>query len=76
MKRNELNKILAHKNVPASSYSLNGIKNGDCLCIVINNDKWQLIHRDRGTENYIGDFNSEDDVCNEFYAILQRNYKW
>lgn len=76
MKRNELKKILDNKKVPVSLYSLNGIKDGDCLCIVLNNDKWQLIHNDRGSKNYIGDFNSEDEVCNEFYAILKRNYKW
>jgi hypothetical protein len=49
MKLNELKQILNNKKIPVSLYSLNGIKDGDCLCIILNN-KWQLIHIDRGNK--------------------------
>ena len=76
MDRDDLKKILDVKKVPHMSYSLNGLKDGDCLCIVQDNKKWLLVHNDRGSKNYISDFNSEDEVCSEFYAIMKRNYNW
>lgn len=71
-----LEKILIGKKVPSMSYSLNGLKDGMSLCIVPENNKWKLIYVERGSKNYIGEYNSEDDVCDAFYQIMKDDYDW
>ncbi|MCX8575539.1 MULTISPECIES: hypothetical protein [unclassified Gilliamella] len=76
MNRDELKKILDVKKVPHMSYSLDGLKNGMSLCIVPENNKWKLIYVERSSKNYIGEYNSEHDVCDAFYQIMKDDYGW
>lgn len=76
MNRNELQKILDERGVPKMFYSLDGLKDGMCLCIVSDNGKWRLIYQERSSKNYIGDFDSESEVCNKFYQIMKNDYGW
>lgn len=71
-----LEKILIEKKVPSISYSLNGLKNGMSLCIVPENNKWKLIYVERSSKNYIGEYDSESDVCDAFYKIMKDDYGW
>lgn len=76
MNRDELKKILDVKKVPPMSFSLDGLKDGMSLCIVPENNKWKLIYVERSSKNYIGEYNSEHDVCDAFYQIMKDNYGW
>lgn len=76
MNRDELKKILDKRGIPKMFYSLNGLKDGICLCIVPDSGKWRLIDQERSSKNHIGNFDSESDVCNKFYQIMKNDYGW
>ena len=44
------------------------------LCIVLENNKWKLIYVERSSKNYIGEYDSESDVCDAFYEIMKDDY--
>ncbi|WP_258070629.1 hypothetical protein [Vibrio jasicida] len=36
------------KKVTHQSYSLDGLKNGECLCVVNQDDSWQVVYNSQG----------------------------
>jgi hypothetical protein len=76
MKKSELLKVLKNKNVPSTSYSLEGIKDGECLCLLEKKGKWQVVYNSRGNIISIADFQTESEACDFIYNEMKRQYKW
>ena len=76
MTKNELQKILDERHVPKIMYSLDGLKNGDCLCVVNNNGNWKIMQNDRGTIGYVEECSNEQDAYDRFYQIVKNDYGW
>jgi hypothetical protein len=74
MDRSELEKILQERNVPNMSYSLNGLKGGECLCIVEENDVWKVIYNSRGRIGYLAICADEENACEVFFGIMKKSY--
>ena len=76
MKKNELLKILRLKGVPSISYSLEGLKQGECLCLLKKSEKWSVVYNSRGKIINISDFNIEEDAYDFIYNEMKKQYKW
>jgi len=76
MKKERLAEELNRRNVPEGIYSLNGIKNGECLCIVKEGNTWDVVYNSRGKITYKQSFNNEEQACNQFYQIMKEDYGW
>ena len=76
MKREELLQILIKKHVPAFSYSLDGIKDGECLCIVKEGTSWKIVYNSRGKITFAESHTNEDECYERFYKIMKQDYGW
>lgn len=76
MRREELIAELNKKNIPEGIYSLNGIKDGECLCIVKEDSTWDVVYNSRGKITYKQSFNNEEQAYSHFYQIMKEDYGW
>jgi hypothetical protein len=76
MNKGELKAILEEKNVPKISYSLDGLKQGECLCIINENGKWKVVYNSRGVISYSEDCDGEESACDKFFEIMKNDYGW
>ncbi|EQB98699.1 MULTISPECIES: hypothetical protein [Photorhabdus] len=76
MTRQELVSILEHKNVPSGIYSLDGLKEGECLCINPHDGVWDVIYSSRGKITYKEVFTNEESAYDRFYQIMKDDYGW
>lgn len=76
MNRNELEKKLLDHNVPSISFNVNGIKEGECMCLVSSDSKWKVVYNSRGHIIDIAEFDNENDACDFMYSELKKEYKW
>jgi hypothetical protein len=76
MKISDLKSVLESKNVPPLMYSLDGIKQGECLCLESENGVWRVFYNSRGKITFSNEFLTEDDACNKFYEIMKNDYGW
>ncbi len=76
MSKDELQALLDAKGVPKISYSLDGLKDGDCLCIVNAEGTWKLMHNSRGRISYSEECAGEEDAYENFWRIVKNSYGW
>jgi hypothetical protein len=76
MKKKTLLQILVSKHVPESSYSLNGIKDGECLCIIKEDSSWKIVHNSRGKITFSESCADEEECYERFYEIMKHDYGW
>lgn len=74
MTRAELQAILEINDIPKISYSLDGIKPGECLCIVHENQKWYVLYNSRGTISYREEFKNEEDAYTKFLEVMKTDF--
>ena len=69
----ELEKKLNQINVPRDYYSilLGGLPS-ETLCIVNNNDMWQVYYSERGQKTGLKTFETESEACEYFYNKLRK----
>lgn len=76
MNKAELEAILDARQVPKQLYSLDGVKNGECYCVVKDGDARKVIYMERGrTSDIVTEVSEEsayDTIYNEFCAM----YGW
>lgn len=76
MNKLELQTILDIKGVPEAIYSLNGLKHGECLCVVHENNKWKVLYNSRGRISYIEECTGEEAAYDLFFKIMKEDYGW
>lgn len=76
MKKEELIAELNKRNVPKGIYSLDGIKDGECLCLVKEPNTWDVLYNSRGEITYKETFNDEEQACDHFFQIMKEDYGW
>lgn len=76
MNKEDLRQLLKSKNVPHQSYSLDGLKDGECLCIINENNSWRIIYNSRGRITQTIECKSEDDACDKLYQMISDAYNW
>ncbi len=70
MIRSELESKLAAIGVHPNSYSLDGIRNSDCVCVVDLNSQWKVFYVERDKPDELGIFNSVEDAYEFLYATF------
>lgn len=76
MTREELLKILNERSVPTQIYSLDGIEDGECLCIDHQGNTWDVVYNERGKITYRESYPSEEAAYEAFYQEMKRDYHW
>ena len=76
MKKSELASKLEERGVPNRSYSLNGLKDGECLCVVKENGVWKVIYNSRGKITDSTTCISEEAAYDEIYKQIADAYGW
>lgn len=76
MKRADLIKKLDKKGVPRQSYSLDGLKHGECLCIVEEDGNWKVVYNSRGKITDSTECESEEAAYDEMYKQIADAYGW
>ncbi|CAE6938879.1 hypothetical protein ACOMICROBIO_LKFPLAJE_03592 [Vibrio sp. B1FIG11] len=76
MKREELLFLLTQKKVPHQSYSLDGLKNGECLCVVNRDGSWQVVYNSQGRITSVTECQNEEDAYEELYRQISDAYGW
>lgn len=75
MTKNELILKLENKNVPKDIYSLEGLKDGECLCVV-HLGVWDVVYNSKGKITYRESFENVEDAYDRFYEIMKNDYGW
>ena len=73
MKKDELIRKLDEKGVPRQSYNLDGLKDGEILC-VINDGGWKVVYNSRGRISDSIDCASEKDAYDTLYKEMKDAY--
>lgn len=76
MTKDELQQLLDIKGVPKSTYNLDGIKAGECLCILHDDQLWSVVYNSRGIISFREDFEKEEDAYKKFFEIMKKGYHW
>lgn len=76
MKKTDLMKKLVEKGVPSQSYSLDGLKGGECLCVVEKDGIWKVVYNSRGRITDSTECESEETAYDELYQQIADAYGW
>ena len=76
MNRIELKKELLANNVPEISFSVEGIKDGECMCLLMENNCWKVVYNSRGNIMEIESFVDETKACEFMYKEMKQEYGW
>lgn len=76
MNKVELAKKLNERGVPEQSYSLDGLKNGECLCMVNEGGVWKVVYNSRGRITDSVECSSEEAAFDEIYRQISNAYGW
>lgn len=64
---------LIRNHVPSNAYSLIGGLPNEAYCIVQEADgRWSTYYSERGLRTSLKTFETEDEACDHFYAIVSR----
>lgn len=74
MTRDELIIGLSALGLHKNRYSLDGIRNSDCTCVVYENDKWKVYYVERNKPEEIGTFDSAEKAYDFVYASMLEGY--
>ncbi|QHB31049.1 hypothetical protein F0T03_01770 [Yersinia canariae] len=67
---------LEKRNVPKGIYSLDGVKDGECLCIIHQGNAWDVVYNSRGKITYKEVFSNAESAYDQFYQIMKDDYGW
>jgi hypothetical protein len=76
VKKADLIKKLDEKGVPQQSYSLDGLKGGECLCVVDEDGVWKVVYNSRGKITDSTKCESEEAAYDEIYKQIADAYGW
>lgn len=73
MKILELQKKLEEMRIPDDAYSIlkGGLPN-EQLCLVKNDEKWEIYYSERGKKSGVSIFENEDNACDYFFEKLKK----
>lgn len=75
MNRKELDQILKQKGASEFEYSLYGIVQRECYCL-IEGEKWKIIYNNRGRIDPLAEFQTEAEACQFIYEKIKKLYEW
>ncbi|WP_224082004.1 hypothetical protein [Cupriavidus laharis] len=70
MTRDELERKLATIGIHQNSYSLDGIRHSDCVCVVAENGKWFVYYVERDKPRELGAFSAVEDAFEFVYTTF------
>lgn len=70
MTRAELESKLAAIGVHANSYFLDGIRHGECICVVCEDDKWKVCYVERDKPKELATLKSVEDAYDFVYETF------
>ncbi|WNJ95699.1 hypothetical protein RND59_00820 [Vibrio ruber] len=76
MRKADLIEKLNEKGVPQQSYSVDGMKGGECLCIVEECGIWKVVYNSRGKITNSVECESEEAAYDEIYKQISDAYGW
>lgn len=71
MTRDELKNKLFELGVHQSSYSLDGIRNSECVCLVNEDQLWKVYYVERDRPKELGVFQTESDAIEFMFKQFQ-----
>ncbi|RUS67791.1 hypothetical protein CUZ56_00268 [Saezia sanguinis] len=71
MTRDELKNKLSELGVHQSSYSLDGIRNSECVCLVNEDQLWKVYYVERDRPKELGVFQTESDAIEFMFKQFQ-----
>lgn len=76
MTHDELRTELRTRGVPESLFSLNGLKDGECHCVVRENGTWKVVYMDRGKISELASGLTQSAAYEFVYKEFQSMYGW
>lgn len=73
MKTTDLKQKLRDLGISESEYNLEGEMQENSIILWRNYHRWQVIMYERGTQNEMGGFSSEDEACEYIYNIFLKS---
>jgi hypothetical protein len=70
MTRDQLVSKLSELGVHKNSYSLDGLRNSDCVCVVASDSKWKVYYVERDKPDELADFNTKEDAYDFVYLTF------
>jgi hypothetical protein len=76
MTKEELEAALEAKKVPKQMYSLEGLKDGECYCIVKDGDSWKVVYMERGRASDVATGLTGGEAYDTIYNEFRAMYGW
>lgn len=76
MTKTELEIALAARGVPPQMYSLDGLKDGECYCVVHDGNAWNVVYMERGRTSDVATGLSESEAYETVYREFRSMYGW
>lgn len=73
MKRVELKSTLDQDGIMADAYSLHGGLPNEAYCLAEVEGVWEVYYSERGNKTGMKKFGKEEEACEHFYALIQKN---
>lgn len=70
MTRDQLVSKLSELGVHKNGYSLMGLRNSDCICVVAGDGKWKVYYVERDKLDELADLNTEEDAYDFVYLTF------
>lgn len=74
MNKKELDEKLQQKGISRGSYSLEGNRYGECICLITEGDQYRVIYNSRGEIIEIENFTNEDEACEFIFNEIIKEY--
>jgi len=74
MTKTELKQALLEKGIPAPSFSVEGLKSGECMCLIEKEGNYSVVYNSRGKVFAIDTFKSEDAACKFMFTEILKEY--
>jgi hypothetical protein len=76
MNRADLQTVLDAKNVPRQMYSLDGLKDGECYCVISEGGTWSVVFVERGRKTTVATGLNEQQAYDTVYQEFRSMYGW
>lgn len=70
MTRSQLETMLAAIGVNRNSYSLDGVRHSDCLCIAADDSRWKVFYVERDKPEELGAFDTAEEAYDFVYITF------
>jgi hypothetical protein len=74
MNKHELEEILVEKGIPKVSFSVDGVKDGERICLINKDTSYIVAYNSRGIIDELRKFDNENDACEFMLNRILKGY--